>query len=57
MTIDTELDLVIERFMHADPADVWKAWTTPRLLGGCPHLHSAKCSRWRLCQVALFARC
>ncbi|HEV7275876.1 MAG TPA: SRPBCC domain-containing protein [Devosiaceae bacterium] len=32
MTIDSELDLVIERFMRAEPAAVWKAWTTPHLL-------------------------
>jgi uncharacterized protein YndB with AHSA1/START domain len=32
MTIDPELDLMIERFMRAGPAEVWKAWTTPRLL-------------------------
>ena len=29
---DPRLDLVIERFMRAEPEKVWAAWTTPKIL-------------------------
>lgn len=32
ITIDPELDLVIDRIVPTRRADVWKAWTTPELL-------------------------
>jgi uncharacterized protein YndB with AHSA1/START domain len=32
MAFDPDRDLLIERFMRAEPEAVWRAWTTPDLL-------------------------